>query len=148
MESVDTTCKLDLDATCLSRLQQDFLAARITDELMCETARHVYNTFNYTVDPHTAVAIAAAESLGYSLSEERETPVAVLSTASPCKFQKSVTVALGNEGWKEYVKNGFPESAKAVLERNEKEPVVYRDGQDWELLAREIVAELGDIETS
>lgn len=147
MESVDTTSQLDLDETWLSRLQEEFAAARVTDDCMCETLKCVQQSFGYTVDPHTAVAIAAAESLGYSLSQPQETPVAILSTASPVKFEESVTVALGKDGWTEYFENEFPESAKALFEKPETEPVVYRIGQDWEALTRNIVDELGQIET-
>jgi threonine synthase len=105
-------------------------------------------TYGYTMDPHTAVAVAAAESLGYALSASMETPVAVLSTASPCKFEESVTVALGEGAWKAYFENGFPESGKAIMTREEIEPTIYAEGADWESLARGIVAELGQIDDS
>ena len=149
MTTVDKASKLDLDASWLARLQREFCAARVTDEFMCETIRNVGQNYGYTVDPHTAVAIAAAESLGYDLSKpQQDTPVAILSTASPCKFQESVTVALGQEGWKEYAAKDFPESAKAVMDKEEIEPILYRHGEDWEAMARDIVNNLGQIESS
>lgn len=150
METVDKTSKLDLDASWLARLQEEFSAARVTDDEMCETTRKVKDAYGYTVDPHTAVALAAAEMLGFDLSSnaQRDSPVAILSTASPCKFQESVTVAVGEDGWKDYVANEFPESANAVLKKEEVEPPRYRAGEDWEKLARAILDELDQIESS
>jgi threonine synthase len=77
-----------------------------------------------------------------------EVPVAILSTASPCKFEESVTVALGEEAWKAYFESGFPASGKAIMTREECEPTFYAQGADWESLARGIVAELGQIDES
>lgn len=148
MTSMEKTTKLDLDPSWLARLQREFRAARITDEVMCETTRMMQENYGYTIDPHTAVAVAAAESLGYSLSSSMKVPVAVLSTASPCKFEESVTVALGVEEWKAYFESGFPESGKAIMTREEIEPTIYAQGTDWESLARGIVAELGQIDES
>jgi threonine synthase len=148
MTTVEKTSKLDLDPSWLARLQCHFRAARVTDEEMCGAIRMVREKYGYTVDPHTACAVAAAESLGYALSASRERPVAILSTASPCKFQESVTVALGEDGWKNYAANEFPESGKAVMMRDEIEPTFYVHGADWETLARNIVAELGQIDES
>ena len=157
MTTVDRTSKLDLDATWLALLQNEFRAARVTDELMCETTRRMQQEYGYTVDPHTAIAIAAAESLGYSLSSPQETPVAILSTASPCKFEESVTVALGQEGWNSYADKEFPERAKAVMSKTEIPPCIYkfREGStleqlqlEWEAMAVDIVEEMGKIDES
>lgn len=148
METIDETSKLDLDATWLSRFQNEFSAARVTDNEMCDTARMIKDEYDYVVDPHTTVAVAAAMKLGYSLSEPQDddSPVAILSTASPCKFEESMTVALGKDGWNEYVETKFPASALEVLEKTEVEPVLYRKGQDWEALARDIINELGELQ--
>jgi threonine synthase len=119
MSSVETTSKLDLDSTWLTPMQQDFDAARITDDEMCETTRALVGKYSYTIDPHTAVlAFGALEKLGYSLSEEQQTtPVAsILSTASPFKFEESVTVALGKDGWNRYYQEEFPERTRDVIE--------------------------------
>jgi threonine synthase len=87
------------------------------------------------------------EKLGYSLSEvQQTTPVAILSTASPCKFEESVTVALGKDGWNRYYQEEFPERARDVMSRKEVEPILYTKDQDWETLARNIIKELGQVE--
>ena len=163
MTMVDKTSKLDLDASWLDRLQQDFQSARVDDDLMCETMRRIQQRLGYLADPHTAVALSAAEQLGYSPfvvdggggkeEEEKKNPTtAVLATASPCKFQHSVTTAIGTEGWREYVESGlFPTEAREILERDETVPIRYEfeEGKTleevqvgWEEKARQIVAEL------
>lgn len=139
MDVVDNTSKLDLDVTWLSRLQDEFAADRVTDEAMCATIQSIKQEYDYTVDPHTAVALSAAMSLGYDFCNKQTSPVAILSTASPCKFQESMTTALGREGWDEYVNAGYPEQACRVMEMPQVEPVVYQKGEDFEALTRSIV---------
>ncbi len=134
---MDDTQKLDLPSEWLEKLQCQFRSARITDGEMCETMRQIYEMFEYYIDPHTAVAFAAAQRLGYSLVDGDEcvkndgvhvNPIyAVLSTASPCKFQEAVTIAMGEERWGKYHKTMFPLAAREVMEMKEIDPVVY----DW-----------------
>ena len=54
------------------------------------TIRKFYETSGVLVDPHTAVAIAAAE-----VEAKHETPMVVLSTAHPAKFPEAVSRATG-----------------------------------------------------
>ena len=74
----------------------------------------VKEKFDYTVDPHTAVAVNAATKLGYRIDDGNEIPFAVLSTASPCKFEEVVTSALGKLGWEDYKKNHYPKKALEI----------------------------------
>lgn len=146
METVDATSQLDLNDDWLSKLQQEFGAARVTDDAMCETICRVRKEYGYTVDPHTAVAISAAHQLGYytcknDVSTESQ-PVAILSTACPCKFQESMTIALGTEGWKIYVDEEFPKRATKILGLNQVEPIVYEKDKDWEQMTRDMVDNL------
>ena len=152
MTTMDATTKLDLNRDWLLRLQQDFDSARVTDDEMCVTIRTIQDKFQYLADPHTAVALCAAEKLGYSLDQEQKTPTVLLATASPCKFQESVTAAIQEQGWAHYVANGFPDPAKDVLEKPEIPVIVYQakegsrldDTQmEWEAIARKIVASFG-----
>jgi threonine synthase len=138
MDTVDNTSKLDLDSTWLSRLQDEFASERVTDDAMCATIQSIKQDYDYTVDPHTAVAFSSAMSLGYNLRQQTSL-VAILSTASPCKFQESMTVALGSEGWNDYVNTEYPEQAGRIMEMTQIEPIVYRKGEDWEALTRRIV---------
>ncbi|KAL7489839.1 hypothetical protein ACHAW6_015720 [Cyclotella cf. meneghiniana] len=125
METMEKTQMLSLHPSWHSKLRVDFRSARITDDEMCRALRQTLETFNYVVDPHTAVAMAAADRLGYSVFEERsenENPVVILATASPCKFQEAVTEALGHEGWDKYRKTNFPVRALRTLEMKENKP--------------------------
>ena len=150
-QQMDATRKLDLPPEWLAKLQKRFTSARVTDEQMCATLRRVYKTHAYLADPHTAVALDAAQQLGYDVDRGPSAPpVAILSTASPCKFEEAVTVAVGSDAWQSYVaSNNFPASAKAVLAKREITPIRYQaletleDSQlAWERQAREILAQL------
>lgn len=148
---MDGTQKLDLPGEWLVKLQQRFASARVTDEQMCATLRRVQETHAYLADPHTAVALDAARQLGYNIDRGPNVPPAViLSTASPCKFEESVTVAVGSDVWQTYVaSNDFPALVHAVLAKREIAPIRYRALETleasqlaWEKQAREILASL------
>ena len=147
---MEDTTKLDLDELWHNKLKQDFMSARITDDEMCATMRKVYDELKYCIDPHTAVAVAAAGKLGYDLYDDHYggSAYAILSTASPCKFEESVTTAIGATKWNEYVESEFPERASEILKKDEIEPVLYAwpEGETleqvqvkWEKLAQNLI---------
>ena len=70
MTTIDQTAKLDLDSFWLKKMQEKFDSVRVTDEEMCKSMRKVRDMFNYFADPHTYVALAGAEKLGYWLDSE------------------------------------------------------------------------------
>jgi hypothetical protein len=53
-----------------------------------------------------------------------------------------MTIALGKDGWDEYVEKEFPEGAKSIMDMPQVEPIVYKTGEDWEALTRKLVDEL------
>jgi threonine synthase len=176
MTEMNEKQKLNLNRDWLTCMQRDFNSARVTDDEMCTTIRFYLESYNYLVDPNTAVALCAAQKLGYTTATATATTttttttdavgsnettlsllsppvvaaVAVLSTASPCKFQEAVTAAIGADEWSNYLQNGFPESAKRILELPEIPPIMYHKKEDsladcqikWEQQARSIIAEL------
>ena len=78
-----------------------YRAARVDDGAMLAALRAFRDAHGYVCDPHTAVAVAAADELGYApyggpAAEPR--PVAILATAHPCKFQAAVTEAALSAG--------------------------------------------------
>ena len=82
-------------------------------------------------------------------SDAGKVPVIVLATASPCKFEESVTAAVGRTEWERYATNDFPVSGKTILQRPEVAPEMYKAEEDlvtshvlWEKKARHIVEEL------
>jgi threonine synthase len=156
METMDKTKQLTLNEEWLKRLQQDFRSASISDDEMCNAVREIYEYESYLVDPHSAVAIAAAKKLGCLCDNESSSSsssssssrvnqkadnelttllqkkvalqkrVVIIATASPCKFEEAVTVALGKESWNKWKYNFFPPRAKRTMEMEEVEPFRYQ----------------------
>ena len=61
-------------------------------------------------------------------------PCVVMATASPCKFQESVTAGLGEGGWAEYRASPmFPASAAGILAKAEVRPTAF-DAADGKTL--------------
>eukprot|EP00532_Pseudo-nitzschia_australis_P013810 CAMPEP_0168209638 /NCGR_PEP_ID=MMETSP0140_2-20121125/2734_1 /TAXON_ID=44445 /ORGANISM="Pseudo-nitzschia australis, Strain 10249 10 AB" /LENGTH=290 /DNA_ID=CAMNT_0008136167 /DNA_START=3 /DNA_END=872 /DNA_ORIENTATION=- len=133
-----------------TKLQTEFGSAKVNDEELCATMRRVLDDYGYWIDPHTGVAFAAADKLGYNKHEntvksntagnENEndsndndnnhntsvvTAVAIMATASPCKFQNVLTTALGAERWNVYERDHFPSRGKDLEDKEEIPPVLY-----------------------
>jgi threonine synthase len=152
MTTVDQTAKLDLDSSWVEKMRKSYESARVTDDEMCSVMRKVLADFDYFADPHTCIALAGGEQLGYKLDGESfDPPAALLATASPCKFEESVTVALGEEGWEAYTAKSFPPKATEIMAKDEVLPVTYEsvDGKPlaevqagWEVQATALVAKL------
>ena len=106
MSKMEDTTKLDLDELWHNKLKQDFMSARITDDEMCATMRKVYDELKYCIDPHTAVAVAAAGKLGYDLYDDHyggsayAMPVGKQIAACPAFLLTSLAVVF----------SGFPSS--------------------------------------
>ena len=157
MTLVDTTQQLDLSTEWLTKLQTVFDSAKVPDDDMCAMTRTVWQDHGYLMDPHTAVAMGAAQQLGYYDGSTKKNQIAVvLATASPCKFEESVTMAVGRDTWNAFEQSDrFPVSARDMLSKPERPPTLYtadpsrslREQQDeWEEQARNIVATLGRME--
>lgn len=81
------------DAAYLEKIQETFWADWTDDDAALDEIRSVYEAHNYVIDTHTAVAWRAADR--YQNATGDQTPLAVVSTASPYKFNQSVLRALG-----------------------------------------------------
>jgi threonine synthase len=76
----------------LASMRELFVGTAVSED---ETTRAIISTFNETgelIDPHTAVAVAAARRIGPA---KATTPVIALSTAHAAKFPESVEAAAG-----------------------------------------------------
>ena len=159
------------------KLQQEFKSSRVTDSELCATLQQIYSTYHYFADPHTGVAFCAAKKLGCiqfgkkGAREENSSPsslsgpttaggtdtndenhaVVIMSTASPCKFEEAVTIALGADCWKEYAETEFPKRAYATMQKPEKEPIAYHASEGmsvedtqraWEKSTKQIIEQL------
>lgn len=159
MTTVDSTSKNDLSPEWLKSLQAEFRCERVEDDEMCATIRQVLSDHNYMIDPHTAVAFAAAQKLGYYRDDNAgdtvpKSAVVLLSTASPCKFEHAVTIAVGQDAWKKYSDSDFPDRGKAILALDERKPYLYeaRPGASleesqrvWRMKSANIIAEFGNV---
>ena len=136
----------------------DCYRTRVDDDAMLEALRRFHAARGYVCDPHTAVAVAGADELGYAPfggSAATPRPVAILATAHPCKFQAAVTAALGDDAWTAYeASDAFPEAARALATRKEIAPLVLskRDGETlhsaqlrWESVVRAVLEDPGGL---
>jgi threonine synthase len=73
----------------LRELQEIFQCESISNEMTIKTIQYIFDKYHYTVDPHTAIGIAAART---SISE----PIICLSTAHPGKFPIAMNIALNH----------------------------------------------------
>jgi len=122
MGQMERTGRLTLPPDWLAKLRDVFGSCRVDDAPMCETVRHSLERHGYLVDPHSAVALAAAWRTYGDLPSEppAAVPVAALATASPCKFEHAITEAVGAQRWAAYAgSSDFPEAARAVLAAEE-----------------------------
>ena len=72
--------------------QTDISAEYATQEETFAAIREVYAKTGYVIDPHTAVAYAAYRKYRQEIGDQ--TPMVIVSTASPYKFTKDVMTAL------------------------------------------------------
>ncbi|WP_432666101.1 threonine synthase [Wukongibacter baidiensis] len=78
---------------------KDFYGGYIDDERTCETIKEVYDSSNYLMDTHTAVAYAVYKNYKKETGDDTKTIIA--STASPYKFTRSVMMSI-KEGFENY----------------------------------------------
>ncbi len=79
----------------LAKIQDRFWAAYCDDARAAQIIGKLYHDCHYLCDPHTAAGWAAAED--YIAETGDETPMVVLSTASPYKFPVAVLEAIGGD---------------------------------------------------
>ena len=130
MKTMEDTQELTLDANWLERLQAEFKSARVDDNEMMQAIRDVRSAHDYLLDPHTAVAVSAAEKLGYNIIEgsnddDTKNPIVIIATASPCKFEGAVTATIGKDGWDQWARESFPPRARATINASEPQPFHY-----------------------
>lgn len=126
---MEQTGQLILNTQWQEQLKNNFCSACVTDDEMCDALRKVISALNYVADPHTAVAMAAAEKLGFAFLDKASTnegmPLVILATASPCKFEAAIAVAFGQDGWNCWEAENFPARAREIFQKDEKETFCY-----------------------
>ncbi len=93
MESLNSTGRYEISEALKTAIQQHFIAGWCSDEEAALTIKQIFDSENYLMDTHTAVAYKVMEQY---LRESGDTAhTVVLSTASPYKFCDSVLSAMG-----------------------------------------------------
>eukprot|EP00434_Breviolum_minutum_P029208 symbB.v1.2.025835.t2/scaffold2536.1/size76742/1 len=62
----------------------------------------------------------------FATSASADIPRVIFATASPCKFESSVTTALGQDEWKKFEESSnFPPTARGLLKCQETQPEIF-----------------------
>ena len=109
--------KVKFDEETHASYSKGFLASSISDERTLELIKDVFTTENYLLDPHGAVALAAAKDLKDKLGERK---LVCLATAHPAKFPEVIKKALQvtnlpNEGKHNAIEEAKTKREKAYL---------------------------------
>ena len=97
MERFSEEGEIQLDESTAAVIKQGYRAASISDDKTLETMAELFKHNNgYLLDPHGAVAVAAAEELSAQFSSG--TKIISLATAHPAKFPDIIRKALNLEG--------------------------------------------------
>ncbi len=93
-DEFDTTGKVQFDQLTYESYSKGFMSSSITDKNTIDTIKSIFETEEYLLDPHGAVAVAAAKNLREQLGNEK---LICLATAHPAKFPDTIKNALGEE---------------------------------------------------
>jgi len=93
METFGKTGVLRVDVGLGGTVDPDIVSDSAEKAQVLETISRYSKKYNYTLDPHTACGVAAAEQFGLS---ETENPVMCLATAHPAKFPEAIDQATGS----------------------------------------------------
>jgi len=81
-----------IPSAALERMRTDFVAERIDERACAEEMGRAYRDSGMVLDPHSAIAVAAARRLA---ATSPSTPTIALATAHPAKFPDAVERATG-----------------------------------------------------
>ncbi len=93
MESLASAGRYELDSVTHREIAANFIGDYASEEACLDRIASVWQRMGYLIDPHTAVAMTAAER--YLADPGDNAPMIVVSTASPYKFTPAVARALG-----------------------------------------------------
>ena len=109
---------LPADEQAWRRARDLFSAHRVDDAQTLDTIADTYRRSGHLIDPHTAVAIAAARA--ELARHQGTTPMIALATAHPAKFPDAVARATG-------VRPPTPPALGEVMERRERITILPND---------------------
>jgi threonine synthase len=103
------------------RARELFAAHRVDDTMTLDTIAETYRQTGALIDPHTAVAVAAARAeMNAAMNKEGTAPMIALATAHPAKFPEAVARATG-------VRPPVPAELADIMERRERVTVLPND---------------------
>lgn len=109
MSEFRNNLRLQIPPSILGALQTRYAANRADDSETISTIKKVHSETGKIVDPHTAVALAAAHKYG----GREGLPLVILATAHPGKFPDAIEAAIGQ-------KPPIPDRLSSLLELPEK----------------------------
>lgn len=115
MEEAERTGQVVFDQGMFEQYSHGFLTASISDEETLQTIKHIYESEAYLLDPHAAVAVAAAEFWKTELAPGSK--VLCLATAHPSKFPGVIRKALGVEDLPAEATHASLEEAKGFCQK-------------------------------
>ena len=86
MNDLRETGQFAVEPDILSRARNHFDAIRIDQQETCDAITRLYSETGVIIDPHSAVALAAADKA----STQSNGPMVVISTAHPAKFRDTI----------------------------------------------------------
>jgi len=95
MKELGETGRYQIDNKTHKKISSVFFAGFCNEEETLGTVEDIFNKFGYLIDPHTAVAIDVYDK--YIVSTQDMSKTLIASTASPFKFEKSVSRAILGE---------------------------------------------------
>jgi len=97
MDDFQKQGRVQLDSQTVNAIRNGYISASISDEQTLATIAEVYQSRDgYLMDPHAAVAVAAANALSNTLAPD--TKIVCLATAHAAKFPDVIRKALSIEG--------------------------------------------------
>ncbi|MCV3763589.1 threonine synthase [Companilactobacillus farciminis] len=94
MDQLESVGKYQVKSEILTEIQKDFYCGFSTDEEIRQSIEQVFEQDNYLMDPHTAVGYKVMRDYQ---KNDSDTPMILLSTASPYKFTHVVAEAILNQ---------------------------------------------------
>ncbi len=114
MKNIKEIGNYSLDSKKLTKINENFLSARMSEKETLEIINSVYKQFNIVLDPHTAIGYGAFDK--HNLSGNN----IVLGTAHPSKFPDAIFKAIKT-------KADLPSELMFILDKKEKYEVIEND---------------------
>jgi threonine synthase len=109
MAGLRSTGRIEVGPARMTRVRATFAGVRVDDDATLAEIRRVHDETGELIDPHTAVAVAAARAV----PSPSDVPRICLATAHPAKFPDAVEAATG-------IRPLLPPALADILDRDER----------------------------